>query len=431
MSIARRARRTETNIWPAFVDAQGQLLIAIIFVLLVLSVFQFVTTDVLSGKDETLARLTKQLNELNQMLGLERSANADLRSNASQLASELQAANAAKDQLTTRVAELAAKSQEDAARADRLSSQVADLTKTATVDKAAVEMQLRELESLRRDIVALRQVRQDLEAKVGDLAAAQQKSEADLTAARDRSKELEARLSTEAERTALAQKDIKDRDVKLAEQQKIASDAQTQVAMLSQQIASLRDQLQRISAALDLTEGKNKEQQVQLADLSKRLNLALASKVEELSRYRSEFFGKLREVLGDRQDVQIVGDRFVFQAEVLFPPGSADLGENAAKLEPIATALKEIAPKIPKDLHWVLRVDGHTDPRPINTPQFPSNWYLSTSRAIAVVNQLVQMGVPPEHLAATGFGEFQPIDPRNDEVGWRRDRRIELKLTER
>src|SRR5919199_6854018 len=140
MSIARRARRTETNIWPAFVDAQGQLLIAIIFVLLVLSVFQFVTTDVLSGKDETLARLTRQLNELNQMLGLERQTNADLRANAGQLSSELQAANAAKDQLTTRVAELAAKADEEAARANRLSAQTTDLTKTVQADKATVEM---------------------------------------------------------------------------------------------------------------------------------------------------------------------------------------------------------------------------------------------------------------------------------------------------
>jgi chemotaxis protein MotB len=431
MSIARRARRTETNIWPAFVDAQGQLLIAIIFVLLVLSVFQFVTTDVLSGKDETLARLTRQLNELNEMLGLERQANTELRSNSSQLASELQAANALKDQLTTRVTELAAKSQEDAARADRLSSQVADLTRSVKVDKETVETQLRELESLRRDIIALRQVRQELEAKVADLAAAQQKSQQDLTVARDRSKELEARLATAEERTALAQKEIESRDIKLSEQQKAATDAQAQVATLSAQISALREQLQRISAALDLAEGQNKEQQVQLADLSKRLNAALATKVEELSRYRSEFFGKLREILGERQDVRVVGDRFVFQAEVLFPPGSADIGENAQKLEPIATALKEIAPKIPDSLNWVLRVDGHTDPRPINTPQFPSNWYLSTARAIAVVNQLIALGVPPSHLAATGFGEFQPIDPRNDEIGWRRDRRIELKLTER
>src|SRR6185437_12747139 len=139
-------------------------------------------------------------------------------------------------------------------------------------------------------------------------------------------------------------------------------------------------------AALDLSEAKAKSQQVQIVDLGRRLNLALASKVEELSRYRSEFFGRLRQVLGDRPDIRVVGDRFVFQSEVLFAPASADLGDAAkAQLMPVVQALKDLMPKIPKDINWVLRVDGHTDKRPISTPQFPSNWELSTERAISVV----------------------------------------------
>ncbi len=446
MAIARRSRRSELNIWPAFVDALAQLVIAIIFLLLIFTVAQFLTTDALSGRDQALQRLTQQINELTDILNLEKRANGDLRLNLAQLSTELQSANAAKDSLTTRLAELAAKAQDETARADRLSRDLADANQAISADKEKVELQLKELESLRRDIEALKKIRTDLEAQIAGLAAAQQKSQQDLTAARDRSKELEAKLSTAEERTALAQKEIDQRDVRLAElaqqgqkseealgaQQKLTKDAQDQVGLLNQQILALREQLQRISAALDLSESKSQDQQAQIVDLGRRLNLALASKVEELARFRSEFFGRLREVLGDRPDIRIVGDRFVFQSEVLFAQGSADLGDGAKRqLMPVAAAIKELVPKIPGDLNWVLRVDGHTDKLPIATPQFPSNWELSTKRAISVVRFLVDNGVPAERLAAAGFGEFQPLDARDDEVAYRRNRRIELKLTER
>jgi len=208
--------------------------------------------------------------------------------------------------------------------------------------------------------------------------------------------------------------------------------SQNLVALLNQQIAALREQLSRISAALDLSEQKTKEQDVQIADLGKRLNAALASKVQELASYRSEFFGRLREILGDRQDIRIVGDRFVFQSEVLFQPGSADLGPEARQeLNLLAGALREIAAKIPAEIPWVLRVDGHTDRRPIFTSQFPSNWELSTARATAVVKYLIEQGIPPDRLAAAGFGEFQPIDTANTDDAYRKNRRIEFKLTER
>jgi chemotaxis protein MotB len=446
MPLARRSRRTELNIWPAFVDSLGQLVIAIIFLLLIFTVAQFLTTDALSGRDQALQKLTQQVNELTDLLNLERRSNGDLRLNVAQLSSELQNANAAKDTLTTRVAELAAKAQDEAARADRLSRELADANQAVSADKEKVELQLRDLESLRRDIEALRKVRSDLEAKVADLVGAQQKSQQDLTTARDRSKELEAKLSSEQERTALAQKEIDKRDIRLNEltaqgqqteqalatERKLTKESQDRVDLLNQQIVALREQLQKISAALDLSESKSKEQQVQIVDLGRRLNLALASKVEELARFRSEFFGRLRQVLGDRPDIRIVGDRFVFQSEVLFVQASAELGEDARRqLQPLAAAVKELLPKIPTDLNWVLRVDGHTDKRPINTPQFPSNWELSTARAISVVKFLVEQGVPADRLAAAGFGEFQPLDARDDEVAFRRNRRIELKLTDR
>jgi chemotaxis protein MotB len=218
----------------------------------------------------------------------------------------------------------------------------------------------------------------------------------------------------------------------LDEAQAQAAQAQTNVDTLTQQVAALREQLAQIAAALDAAETKNQEQQAQLADLGQRLNQALLSKVQELARYRSEFFGRLREALGNRPDIQIVGDRFIFQSEVLFDPANAQLSDAAKqRLGVVAAALKDISAKIPADIAWVLRIDGHTDKRPIATAQFPSNWELSAARAISVVNFLIAQGIPAEHLVAAGFGEYQPIDPQNTDDAYRKNRRIELKLTER
>jgi chemotaxis protein MotB len=160
--------------------------------------------------------------------------------------------------------------------------------------------------------------------------------------------------------------------------------------------------------------------------------MALVNKVEELARFRSEFFGRLRQIIGDRPDIRVVGDRFVFQSEVLFAQGSAELGDAAKQqLDPVITALKEISAKIPSDINWVLRVDGHTDPRPIHNAQFASNWELSAARAISVVRYAIEQGVPASRVAAAGFADNQPIEPGKTEDAYRRNRRIELKLTER
>ena len=208
--------------------------------------------------------------------------------------------------------------------------------------------------------------------------------------------------------------------------------ARARVAFLSRQIAALRQTLARLATALEASEAESRAQNVAIVNLGKRLNAALASKVEELSRYRSEFFGKLREVLGDQKNIRIVGDRFVFQSEVLFDSGSAELADlGRQQIERLAATLKDIAKRIPDDVDWVLRVDGHTDRIPIKTVRFPSNWELSTGRAISVVKHLIEVGIPSNRLAATGFGEFQPIDPGSDQNAYRRNRRIELKLTGR
>ncbi|MEQ1890206.1 MAG: peptidoglycan -binding protein [Alphaproteobacteria bacterium] len=218
----------------------------------------------------------------------------------------------------------------------------------------------------------------------------------------------------------------------LEAEKQVSLQAQAQVKLLNEQIAELRAQLAQIATALDAAEAKDKENQVVIADLGSRLNQALAAKVEELARYRSEFFGRLREVLAKTPGVQIAGDRFIFQSEVLFQSGSADIGEaGQEQLRAIATALNEIAPRIPAELKWVLRVDGHTDTVPIFTDRFHSNWELAAARALSVVNFLTAQGVPPSHLAAAGFGQFHPLDPADSDAARARNRRIELKLTER
>jgi chemotaxis protein MotB len=219
----------------------------------------------------------------------------------------------------------------------------------------------------------------------------------------------------------------------LDSEKQVSARALAQIEVLNQQISALRRQLAAIEDALDASEKRDKESQGKIADLGQRLNVALAQRVQELSRYRSEFFGRLRAILGNRPDIRIVGDRFVFQSEVFFDTGQAQLlPEGRAELDTVANALIDLDKQIPSEIAWVLRVDGHTDVRPIvNSPLFKSNWELSSARAISVVQYLISLGVPAQRLVAAGFAEFQPLDTAATEDAYKRNRRIELKLTER
>jgi len=218
----------------------------------------------------------------------------------------------------------------------------------------------------------------------------------------------------------------------LDDQKGLTAQALAQVELLNQQILALRKQLAALDNSLGDADKRDKQAQAQIADLGQRLNVALAKRVQELSQYRSTFFGELKRSLGERDDIQVVGDRFVFQSEIFFDSGSADLApQGYAELDKLAAALKDLETRIPKDLNWVLRIDGHTDIRPISTVSFRSNWELSSSRAISVVKYLIGKGVPPNRLVAAGFGEYQPLSSGVSEADLRRNRRIELKLTEK
>jgi chemotaxis protein MotB len=285
----------------------------------------------------------------------------------------------------------------------RLNAQIAQLTDLLALEKTSRSSLEEQIASFRSNLAATESERDRLRGLAdgaGNAAAAQ-----------GRANELAAKLDLEKQGVARA----------LA-----------QVELLNQQIAALRRQLGALEAALESSEKRDRESQSRIADLGQRLNVALAQRVQELQRYRSDFFGRLRTVLGNRPDVRIVGDRFVFQSEVFFDAGQAVLKpEGQAEIDKIAAALLELEKQIPADIGWVMRVDGHTDIRPIANAQFPSNWELSAARAIAVVQYMISRGVSPQRLVAAGFGEFQPLDTDKTDEAFRRNRRIELKLTER
>ncbi len=246
---------------------------------------------------------------------------------------------------------------------------------------------------------------------------------------RDRIKGLYEGLAPGA---ASAQSRVGELSTALEGEKRVSMRALAQIELLNQQIAALRRQLASLEQALDVSEKRDKEAQTRISELGQRLNIALAQRVQELSRYRSEFFGRLNAILGNRPEIRVVGDRFVFQSEIFFDTGSASLRpEGLPELDKLATALLELEKQIPSEIAWVLRIDGHTDVRPIASPQYPSNWALSAARAISVVQHLIARGVSPQRLVAAGFGEFQPLDMERSEDAYRRNRRIELKLTER
>lgn len=461
-----RRGRAPINFWPGWVDALATLLMVIMFLLMVFVVAQFYLREALTGREKTLKDLSGQIAEIAEMLNLERA-------NSAKSAAELKATIADRDDLSNRLglitqrlekaeseawssqsrAAEAEKSAKDsqagvdalvkqflALQADRdrlarllaeevakmkasdqnsadLARQLAETTKTAEASQARADQ-------LVKEIAGLQALKERLEAEVKDKAAGAQTAE-------QRAIDLDARLKQSEQALQQNQQALQQSQQALGDEKAGAGRLRDELAALNRQIAALREQISKVSAALELSESKSKDQEVQIADLGRRLNVALASKVQELARYRSEFFGRLRELLGERQDIRVVGDRFVFQSEVLFDSGSADIGpEGRKQLGELAGALKQIASTIPPEVNWILRVDGHTDKQPI-ARLYRSNWELSFARALAVVRFLIAEGIPADRLAATGFGEFQPIDERDDEIGRRRNRRIELKFDQR
>jgi chemotaxis protein MotB len=429
MSLRRRGSSQEgLTAWPGYVDALSTLLMVIIFVLLVFVLAQAFLSVALSGRDKALDRLGRQLAEISDTLSLERSHNQDLQLSIATLTRELGEAQAKNDNLTALLnaagqnANAAAAARDQAAaQRDRLASQLAD---------AQLQLQAAQArnQALQGQIGAAAQAQsstsQDLAKQAADLANQVRA----LQALRD---ELERQAQDAAVRATTAEERAQATAAELAQQRQLGDSSRAQIALLNQQIDQLRQQLAGISQALDISEAANKNKDVQIKDLGTRLNVALANKVEELQRYRSEFFGKLSAVLAGRPGIAVVGDRFVFQSEVLFPVGSADItpaGQD--QLKQLANTLKGIAKDIPPEVNWLLRVDGHADRQPV-TGKFASNWELSAARAVNVVKLLIADGLPADRLAAAGFGDNQPLDPADTQAAYTKNRRIEFRLTDR
>jgi len=342
MALARARRDRRIDYWPGFVDALSTLLLAIMFLLSVFVLAQFLLSREVAGKDEVLTRLNSQINELTQLLAMERTNTQDSSDQIANLQASLDTVEAER----TRLEQL--------------------LARGAGSDAAATE-------------------------RIGMLSG------------------------------------------ELDSERQISQRALSQVELLNQQIAALRKQIGALEDALDASELRDRESNTKIADLGRRLNVALAQRVQELNRYRSDFFGRLREILSDRENIRIVGDRFVFQSEVLFGTGSEQINEaGQTEMAKLAAAILELQREIPPEINWVLRVDGHTDNVQLSgAGRYRDNWELSSARATSVVKFLIENGVPANRLVAAGFGEFQPLDPADTPEARGRNRRIELKLTER
>ena len=248
----------------------------------------------------------------------------------------------------------------------------------------------------------------------------------------DQQTEIESLVSKIANLEKEKQQLIESADTEILEAQLKASSTLEQVAFLTNEIEVLKNEINILNSALEASEQDALTKELKIEVLGERLNKALTSKVFELQKYRSEFFGRLQSILGDRQDIKVVGDRFIFESELLFDSGSASLQfEGKEKLKQIGLTLKETTMNIPDDIDWIIQVEGHTDKNPINTPQFPSNWELSSARANTVLKLLLELGFNPQHLSAAGYGEFYPISDGESSQDFQQNRRIELKLTSR
>ena len=439
----RQSRIRESTTWPGFVDALAALLMVIIFVLMLFVVAQFYLTQALSGRDKDLIRLQDQINEIGELLSLEKIANTELQTNIEQLKFNLESSNAERDKLSNQIAQLiitgdqlrqeliiaSGKEAELTGQLLRLRSKSADLednlksaNEIARLSKIELDKSILQLTSLKKELEAKTKENESSLKQIEDSEFQREKLKREIAEARRLLDKIIIKLSKEKFKLVSA----KQLNASLKQEKKLSNQR------LNAQIEALRKEIALLNQTLETKEQEAEEKDVRIVDLGKKLNRALASKVQELARFRSEFFGKLQEVLKNRKDIRIVGDRFVFQSEVLFASGISEIGGDGKKeLMKLANTLNKITPKIPSNIDWILQVEGHTDHIPIYNAKFQSNWDLSSARAISVVQFLIKEGVKPSRLSAAGFGEFQPLDKRRDEISNRRNRRIEIKLTQR
>ncbi len=427
MALSARGRRGTgggIEAWPGYVDALSTLLMVIIFVLLVFVLAQGFLSFALNGRNKELESVSAKLADVGRMLSLEQTKSAQLQSSVAALTSQLAESNAERQSLSMQIATLNTQLGEARAQAEASGKQAADLAaQLGTARQQLADLQ-RAQNELNRTVTADKAT---IQAKLADIARLDEQARA-LAALRD---QLEAEAQNAAARAMSEADKRKAVELQLAQEKKLGDSAAAQIALLNQQVDQLKAQLASVAQALDIAEKEGRDKDVQIANLGQQLNSALAAKVQELQSYRSDFFGTLRKVLSGVPGIQIVGDRFVMQSDVLFAVGSADLSaDGVVEISKLAQTVQQIAGRIPTNIDWILDVDGYADRQPISGGRYASNWDLSAARAISVVQLLIKDGVPQDHLAATAFGDNHPLDPGDTPDAYAKNRRIELRLTD-
>ena len=427
MALARLggARRPDSYTWPGFVDALATLLMVIIFVLLVFVLIQVNLAYRVAGQDATMNDMRAQIVDLGALLNLERKANEDLSAELARISDSLADATRERDALEAQLADTSTTLSIREGEIERLAALQQETQTALQTAQLTLEQRVATLESTEAALTDSQRRIEELELALEDRIAA-------LEASRSALADSEAeRAATQTELAALSARNAASlQRVDELEEKNAAS--QAEIVRMTNAVTALRLRIEELTTLLAEKEAQAARDKIAIASLGKSLNNALASRVQELQRFRSEFFGRLRDVLRGRDDVRIVGDRFVFQSEVLFAQGQADIAaEGETQLAQLAVALNQIAAEIPDDIDWVLQVEGHTDDIPVRAGRFADNWDLSTERALSVVRFLAGQGLPPNRLAAAGYGEFQPLDRADSDEARRRNRRIEMKLTQR
>ena len=375
--LQNRIRKKQLDYtWPGFVDALSSLLMVIIFVLMIFVISQFFISQKMSGQDEALVKLKNNLSELGELLSLERDTTTELTAQLSVLEEKIEVIK--KDLLIER--EITKQYQEE-------------LTGTKNI----IAFNEREINKLKKVIEDKMKDTTRLKNNISDL-----------------------------------DKKVSKKNLEIQNKEIILKANKEEVKKLIATTLKLKNKLTQLQTLLSAYKAKDKKENVKNLSLGKDVNSALARRVEELEKFKSDFFGRVRELIKGRKEIRIVGDRFVFQSEVLFSLGSDELGvEGQVEMQKLAATLMEIEKSLPTDIDWILQIEGHTDSLPVKKGQtYRDNWELSTKRALSVLRFLIKQGIDPNRLSASGYGSFQPIDKKNTKSARMKNRRIEMKITQ-
>ena len=375
--LQNRIRKKQLDYtWPGFVDALSSLLMVIIFVLMIFVISQFFISQKMSGQDEALIKLKNNLTELSELLSLERGTTSELTSQLSILEEKIV------------------------------------VIKEELLKEKEITKQYQEEIRGTKNIIALN------ESEINELKIALEEKIKNTT-----------QLSNEV---SDLDKQVNQKNLEIQSKDKILKANKEEVNQLISTTLKLKNKLTQLQTLLSAYKAKDKKENVKTLNLGKDVNSALARRVEELEKFKSDFFGRVRELIKGRKEIRVVGDRFVFQSEVLFSLGSEELGvEGQLEMQKLAATLMEIEKSLPTDIDWILQIEGHTDSLPVKKGQtYRDNWELSTKRALSVLRFLIKQGIDPNRLSASGYGSFQPIDKKNTKSARMKNRRIEMKITQ-